>query len=72
MRPFGAGVATLVASSLGTVFFLWMVVVTLGRLNKRSGLGATIIMGPQEIPNIGWMTIFQDPTGCTIAIFQSK
>jgi predicted enzyme related to lactoylglutathione lyase len=29
-------------------------------------------MGPQEIPTIGWMTIFQDPTGCTIAIFQPK
>jgi predicted enzyme related to lactoylglutathione lyase len=34
-------------------------------------LGA-IMLGPQEIPNIGWMTIFQDPTGCIIAIFQSK
>jgi hypothetical protein len=42
VRPFGAGVATLVASSLGTVFFLWMVVVTLGRLNRRSGLEPTI------------------------------
>jgi uncharacterized protein len=39
---------------------------------QARSLGATIVMGPQEIPNIGWMTIFQDPTGCTIAIFQSK
>jgi predicted enzyme related to lactoylglutathione lyase len=29
-------------------------------------------MGPHEIPDIGWMTIFTDPTGCTIAIFQPK
>jgi len=39
---------------------------------KARSLGATIHMGPQEIPNIGWMTIFADPTGCTIAIFQPK
>jgi hypothetical protein len=38
VRPFGAGVATLVASSVGTAFFLCMVVFTLARLNKRSGL----------------------------------
>jgi predicted enzyme related to lactoylglutathione lyase len=39
---------------------------------KARSLGATILIGPQEIPNIGWMTIMTDPTGCTIAIFQSK
>jgi hypothetical protein len=40
--------------------------------DQARSLGATIHMGPQEIPNIGWMTILQDPTGCTIAIFQPK
>lgn len=39
---------------------------------KARSLGATIVLGPQEIPNIGWMTIMTDPTGCTIAIFQPK
>jgi predicted enzyme related to lactoylglutathione lyase len=39
---------------------------------KARSLGATILIGPQEIPNIGWMTVMTDPTGCTIAIFQSK
>jgi predicted enzyme related to lactoylglutathione lyase len=39
---------------------------------QARSLGATILMGPQEIPDIGWMTIFTDPTGCTIAIFQPK
>ena len=38
VRPFGAGIATLVASSVGTTFFLCMVVFTLARLNRRSGL----------------------------------
>jgi hypothetical protein len=41
VRPCGAGVATLIASSLGTIFFLWMVIFTLARLNRRSGLGPT-------------------------------
>jgi uncharacterized protein len=40
--------------------------------DKARSLGATVILGPQEIPNIGWMTILKDPTGCTIAIFQPK
>jgi predicted enzyme related to lactoylglutathione lyase len=40
--------------------------------DKARSLGATIHTGPQEIPNIGWMTIMTDPTGCTIAIFQPK
>jgi predicted enzyme related to lactoylglutathione lyase len=40
--------------------------------DQARSLGATILLGPQEIPNIGWMTMLQDPTGCTIAIFQPK
>jgi uncharacterized protein len=39
---------------------------------KAKSLGATIQMGPVKIPNIGWMTIITDPTGCTIAMFQPK
>jgi len=35
-------------------------------------LGAKIIRGPQEIPNIGSFTILLDPTGAPIAIFQPK
>jgi hypothetical protein len=39
---------------------------------KARSLGATVSMGPHEIPEVGWMTILQDPTGCTIALFQPK
>jgi predicted enzyme related to lactoylglutathione lyase len=39
---------------------------------KAKSLGATICMGPQEIPNVGWFSIITDPTGCTIALFQPK
>jgi predicted enzyme related to lactoylglutathione lyase len=39
---------------------------------KARSLGATIHVGPHEIPNVGWMTIMSDPTGCAIAIFQPK
>lgn len=34
----GAGAATLVASCIGTGFFLWMTVLALARLNRHSGL----------------------------------
>jgi hypothetical protein len=39
----GAGAATLVASSVGTAFFLWMAVFTLARLNRRSGLDPALL-----------------------------
>ena len=38
----GAGAATLIASSIGTAFFLWLTLCTLARLNRRSGLGAAL------------------------------
>lgn len=39
---------------------------------KAKSLGATILMGPQEVPNVGRFTIITDPTGCNIAMFQPK
>ncbi|HEY4357521.1 MAG TPA: VOC family protein [Acidobacteriaceae bacterium] len=35
-------------------------------------LGANILHDSQEIINVGWMTIMNDPTGCSIAMFQPK
>jgi len=37
---------------------------------KAKSLGATIVRDVTEIPHVGWMTIFVDPTGATIAIFE--
>lgn len=37
---------------------------------KARELGANIVVGPLQIPDIGWITVITDPTGCTIAIFQ--
>jgi predicted enzyme related to lactoylglutathione lyase len=39
---------------------------------KARSLGANIMMGPHEIPHVGWFTVMADPTGCPIAIFQPK
>jgi predicted enzyme related to lactoylglutathione lyase len=39
---------------------------------KAKSLGATICLGPQEVPNVGRFTVITDPTGCTIAMFQPK
>lgn len=35
-------------------------------------LGATIIRGPMDIPNVGRMAIIQDPTGAMVATFRMK
>jgi uncharacterized protein len=39
---------------------------------KAKSLGAQIFVDSQEIPNIGWMTIMNDPLGSRIALFQPK
>ena len=39
---------------------------------KARELGAKILHDSHEIPNVGWMSLLTDPTGCTIALFQPK
>jgi predicted enzyme related to lactoylglutathione lyase len=39
---------------------------------KATGLGATVLRGPTEVPGAGWMTILTDPTGAHIALWQQK
>jgi uncharacterized protein len=39
---------------------------------KAKSLGAQVVVDSQEIPNIGWMTIMNDPLGSRIALFQPK
>ena len=39
---------------------------------KAKSLGANIVHDVQEIPKVGWFTVFNDPPGATIAIFQPK
>jgi predicted enzyme related to lactoylglutathione lyase len=54
----------------------WLAYVGVDEINaatkKATSLGAKVTVGPQEIPNVGWMTILIDPTGATIALFQPK
>ncbi|HEX3572353.1 MAG TPA: VOC family protein [Acidobacteriaceae bacterium] len=52
----------------------WLAYVGVDDINasteKAKSLGATVINGPMEIPNVGWATILADPTGAPIALFQ--
>jgi uncharacterized protein len=54
----------------------WLAYVGVDEINaatkKATSLGAKVVLGPQEVPNIGWMTILTDPTGATIALWQPK
>lgn len=38
---------------------------------KVTELGGRVIVGPQEIPNVGWFTVFMDPTGAALALFKA-
>ena len=40
---FNANTGTIVASAIGTAFFLWMVVLALARLNRRNGLDPSFV-----------------------------
>jgi len=37
---------------------------------KARSLGATIIREPTEVPGAGWLSIFTDPTGATLGLWQ--
>ena len=54
----------------------WLAYVGVDDINtataKATDLGAKVTVGPQEIPNVGWMTVLTDPTGAPIALFQPK
>jgi uncharacterized protein len=54
----------------------WLAYVGVDEINaatkKATSLGAKVILGPQEVPNVGWMTVITDPTGATIALWQPK
>ena len=39
---------------------------------KAKSLDAEICVDSVEIPHVGWMSVINDPTGCTIALFQPK
>jgi hypothetical protein len=39
---------------------------------KAKALGAEISVDSHEIPNVGWMSVMNDPTGARIALFQPK
>jgi predicted enzyme related to lactoylglutathione lyase len=41
-------------------------------LAKAEQLGGKILMPKMEIPNTGWMGLFQDPTGNIVGLYTAK
>jgi len=41
-----------------------------GDLAKAVSLGATVAMPKTELPGVGWMGMFTDPTGNKVGLFQ--
>ena len=39
---------------------------------KARSLGATILKDKSEVPGMGWFSIFRDPTGAMIALWEPK
>ena len=40
-------------------------------LKKIAAAGGQIVMPTMEIPTVGWMAVFTDPTGNTLALFKA-
>jgi predicted enzyme related to lactoylglutathione lyase len=41
-------------------------------LRKVTSNGGAVVMPKQEIPGMGWFAIFQDPTGITLALYETS
>jgi len=41
-------------------------------LRKITSNGGAVVMPKQEIPGMGWFAVFQDPTGITLALYETK
>ena len=39
---------------------------------KARSLGATVLRDVTEVPNMGWLSIFKDPTGALIGLWQPR
>jgi predicted enzyme related to lactoylglutathione lyase len=39
---------------------------------KARSLGAQIVKDVTEVPGMGWFSIFLDPTGAALALWQAK
>lgn len=54
----------------------WLAYVMVDDVNastaKAKALGATILRDATEIPEVGWFSIFTDPTGAVLALFKPK
>jgi predicted enzyme related to lactoylglutathione lyase len=54
----------------------WLPYVDVADINasseKAKSLGANIIHGPMEVPDVGWICVLIDPTGAAIGLFQPK
>jgi predicted enzyme related to lactoylglutathione lyase len=43
-----------------------------GTLNKATGLGAQVALPKMEIPGVGWMGVFSDPSGTLVGLYSEK
>jgi uncharacterized protein len=39
---------------------------------KAASLGAKVVKDSVEVPNMGWFSIIEDPTGAAVALWQAK
>jgi predicted enzyme related to lactoylglutathione lyase len=39
---------------------------------KAKSLGANVLLDSEAVPDMGWLSIFIDPTGATLGLWQTK
>jgi predicted enzyme related to lactoylglutathione lyase len=69
----GGGMLTNPMPQAGSFWLAYVLVDDVGaETEKARGLGAKIVKEVTEVPNVGWFSILQDPTGAGLALWKPK
>lgn len=55
---------------------MWLPYVDVGDIHaataQAKSLGANVLLDSEEVPGMGWLSIFIDPTGASLGLWQAK
>ena len=67
----GGGIAKLGPGQI-PAWLPYVIVEDVAAATQKAGeLGAKVIVAKQAVPGLGWFSVFVDPTGATLAMWQS-
>ena len=69
----GGGLLKNPMSGVPSFWLAYVLVDEIGSATKKAAsLGAKVVKDSVEVPNMGWFSIIEDPTGAAVALWQAK